>query len=76
LARQISNSPITVKSGTSFEKLVVSDIAYGQISMNNKNNPITLSKNRYISLAGDIYLKTADTDTLRYYPVREVRGED
>jgi hypothetical protein len=58
------------------EKVVVSDIAYGQISMNNKDNPITLSKNRYISLAGDIYLKTADTDTLRNYPVREVRGDD
>jgi S-layer protein (TIGR01567 family) len=73
---QISNSPITVKRGTSFEKLVISDIAGNKISMNNKDNPITLSKGKYISLAGDIYLQTAYTDTLRYYPVREVRGDD
>ena len=73
---QISDSPISVKGGTSFGNLVISDVAYGRISMKNKDNPIKLSKNKYISLAGDIYLKTADADTLRYYPVREVRGDD
>ena len=68
---QISNSPISVKGGASFGKLVISDIAYGQISMKNKDNPITLSKNKYVSLAGDMYLKTADSDSLRYYIVKE-----
>ncbi|MFZ3149668.1 MAG: S-layer protein domain-containing protein [Methanothrix sp.] len=68
---QISNSPISVKGGASFGKLVISDIAYGQISMKNKDNPITLSKNKYVSLAGDMYIKTADSDSLRYYIVKE-----
>jgi len=73
---QISNSPISVKGGASFGKLVISDIAYGQISMENKDNPITLSKNKYVSLAGDIYLQTADSDSLRYCIVREVQDAD
>ena len=73
---QISNSPISVKGGASFGMLVISDIAYGQISMKNKDNPITLSKNKYVSLAGDIYLQTADSDSLRYCIVREVQDAD
>lgn len=69
---QLSDSPISVTDGTSFGKLVISDITGTHISMNNKDNPITLSKHKYTSLAGDIYLKTADSDSLRYYIVREV----
>ena len=73
---QLSDSPISVTDGTSFGKLVISDITGTHISMNNKDNPITLSKHKYTSLAGDIYLQTADSDSLRYYIVREVRGAD
>lgn len=69
---QLSDEPISVKEMTSFGKLTISDIGARQISMNNIGNPITLSKNKYISLAGDIYLQTADFDQLRYYIVREV----
>ncbi|TFH49545.1 MAG: tetratricopeptide repeat protein, partial [Methanothrix sp.] len=73
---QLSDSPISVTDGTSCGKLVISDITGTQISMNNKDTPITLSKHKYTSLAGDIYLQTADSDSLRYYIVREVQDSD
>jgi len=63
---QLSASPISVIDGKAFGKLMISDITGNYISMNNKDNPITLSKNKYVSLAGDIYLQTADSDSLRY----------
>jgi S-layer protein (TIGR01567 family) len=69
---QLSDEPISVKEMTSFGKLSISDIAASRIIMNNIGNPITLSKNKYISLAGDIYLQTADSNQLRYYIVREI----
>jgi hypothetical protein len=69
---QLSDDPISVKETTSFGKLTISDIAPGRISMSNIGNPIRLSKNKYISLAGDIYLRTADSDQLRYCIVREI----
>jgi len=69
---QLSDEPISVKEMTAFGKLTVSDIAASRISMNNIGNPITLSKNKYVSLAGDIYLQTADSDQLRYCLFREV----
>jgi S-layer protein (TIGR01567 family) len=72
---QLSFSPISVTEGTSFGKLVISEITGDHISMNNKDNSITLSKNEYVSLAGDIYLKTADSDSLRYYIVKEITRE-
>jgi S-layer protein (TIGR01567 family) len=68
---QLSDSQISVTDGKAFGKLVISDATGNHISMNNKDNPITLSKHKYISLAGDIYLQTADSDSLRYYIVRE-----
>lgn len=72
---QISDSPISVAGGTAFDRLMISDIAGDHISMNNKDNPIKLSKNKYVSLAGDIYLQTADSDSLRYYIIRQIVRE-
>jgi len=69
---QLSDEPISVKEMTSFGKLTISNSGPRQISMNNIGDPITLSKNKYVSLAGYIYLQTADSDQLRYYIVREV----
>ena len=69
---QLSDEPISVKEMTSFGKLTITDIAANHIAMSNIGNSITLSKNKYVSLAGDIYLRTADSDQLRYYIVREV----
>ena len=72
---QLSASPFPVKEKTSFGKLVISEITGDHISMNNRDNPIKLSKNKYVSLAGDIYLQTADSDSLRYYIIRQIVRE-
>jgi len=72
---QLSASPISVTDGISFGKLVISEIAGDHISLNNKGNPIKLSKHKYVPLAGDIYLQTADADVLRYFIVRKIVGE-
>jgi S-layer protein (TIGR01567 family) len=69
---QLSDDPISVKETTSFGKLTISDIAPGRIAMSNIGNPVRLSKNKYVSLAGNIYLRTADSDQLRYCIVREI----
>ncbi|MDQ1261565.1 MAG: hypothetical protein QG575_746, partial [Euryarchaeota archaeon] len=72
---QLSDSSISVADGTAFDRLMISDIAGDHISMNNKDNPIKLSKNKYVSLAGDLYLQTADSDSLRYYIIRKIVRE-
>jgi hypothetical protein len=43
--------------------------------MDNKDNDITLSKNKDTSLMGVIRIKTADSDTLRYYIYKAVTIE-
>ncbi len=72
---QLSASPISVTDGISFGKLAISEITGDHIFMNNKDNPIKLNKNKYVSLAGDIYLQTADSDSLRYYIIRQIISE-
>lgn len=69
---QISEIPISVAEGTAFDRLVISNVMSDQISMENMNGPITLSGNKDMTLAGDISIKTADSDSLRYYICRDV----
>ena len=69
---QISNSPIAVSRGTCFDKLTISDVTDRSIVMNNIDQTITLSRDKRASLAGDILIRTADSDSLRYYIVKEV----
>lgn len=69
---QISQSPISVSRGTSFDKLTVFDVTDRSIVMNNIDQTITLKRDKNIALAGDIRLLTADSDLLRYYLVKEV----
>jgi S-layer protein (TIGR01567 family) len=69
---QISDSPISVAEGTAFDKMVISYVTSEQISMENRDSPITLSRHRDIPLAGDISIKTADSDSLRYYIYKEL----
>jgi S-layer protein (TIGR01567 family) len=68
----ISDSPIAVSRGTCFDKLTVSDVTDRSIVMNNIDQTITLSRDKRVSLAGDILIRTADSDSLRYYIVKEV----
>jgi S-layer protein (TIGR01567 family) len=66
---QISDIPIEVKADTQYEKLTIRtvDAVAGTITMDNKDNAITLSKNKETILMPGINLRTADNDTLRFY---------
>ena len=51
------------------------DATNGVITMDNKDNAITLSKNKDSALMAGIKIKTADNDTLRYYIYKAVTIE-
>ncbi len=66
---QISDTPSEVKADTQYDKMTIRtvDATAGTITMDNKDNAITLSKNKDTALTGDIKIRTADNDTLRFY---------
>jgi S-layer protein (TIGR01567 family) len=66
---QISAEATEVKADTQYDKMSITsvDANAGTITMENKDNAITLSKNKDTALMGGISIKTADNDTLRYY---------
>ena len=66
---QISDTPTEVKADTQYDKMTIRtvDATAGTITMDNKDNAITLSKNKDTALTGDINIRTADNDTLRFY---------
>jgi S-layer protein (TIGR01567 family) len=73
---QISESPISVARGTSFDKLTVSEVTDRSIVMNNIDQTLALSRDKNIALAGNLCIRTADTDFLRYYLVKEDSPSD
>jgi S-layer protein (TIGR01567 family) len=66
---QISDTPKEVKADTQYDKMTIStvDATAGTITMDNKDYAVTLSKNKDATLTGDIKIRTADNDTLRFY---------
>jgi len=57
-----------------YGKLSVStiDSTTGTITLDNKDNAITLSKNRNIEIFPGIFIRTAANDTLRYYLYKNI----
>ena len=70
---QISEVATEVKVDTEYDKMRIATVTSDTISMDNKDNIVTLSKNKVISLMGDIKIKTSDQDIIddanpqRYY---------
>jgi S-layer protein (TIGR01567 family) len=70
---QISEKPISISTGQQYGEMSVRSIdpVTETIILDNKDRPITLSKNKDIKLMGDIYIRTADQsdsdNPLRYY---------
>ncbi len=66
---QISDTPTEAKADTQYDKMTIRsvDATNGVITMDNKDNAITLSKNKDSALMAGVKIKTADNDTLRYY---------
>jgi hypothetical protein len=70
---QISEKPMLISTGQQYGEMSVRSIdpATETITLDNKDRPITLSKNKDIKLMGDFYIRTADQSDfdypLRYY---------
>ena len=72
---QISDTPTALKSEQQYDKMSIRNVdATGMsVTMDNKDNQVTLSKNKDVVLMQNIHIKTADQDTmnantpLRYY---------
>jgi S-layer protein (TIGR01567 family) len=70
---QISDTAADVSENTEYDKMNIQTVTADTITMNNKDNDITLSKNKDIRLMGGIGIRTADQDDisaknpLRYY---------
>ncbi|NPV61458.1 MAG: S-layer protein [Methanotrichaceae archaeon] len=74
---QVSDTASDVEVDTEYEKMRISSVSADSITMDNKDNSITLSKNKDTALMPDIAIKTADQDTitaedpLRFYIYKE-----
>uniref|UniRef100_UPI00351C09B6 S-layer protein domain-containing protein n=1 Tax=Methanomethylovorans sp. TaxID=2758717 RepID=UPI00351C09B6 len=66
----ISNEPLVIESDDSFGALDVTTIGDNSLVLTNPDD-ITLTKNKEIALAGNMFFKVADADDLRYYPYAE-----
>ncbi len=78
---QISDSATSVKVDDEYGKMRVATVTAEGITMDNKDNSITLSKNKQIELMEGVKIKTADQDDvtaenpLRYYIYKDVTIE-
>ncbi len=72
---QLSEKTKEIKVDTQYDKMTIRsvDASAGIITMDNKDNSITLSKNKDVVLAGDLGIKTADNDSLRFYLYKTVK---
>ncbi len=74
---QLSDMPRDVSEDTDFDKMTIQTVTADSITMNNKDNDITLSKNKDISLMVGMGIRTADQDVinkdnpLRYYVYKD-----
>ncbi len=68
---QISGDYITLESGDNYGEMEVDSFSDTSIEMSNED-AISLTKDKEIELMGDVGIKVADSNTLRYYPFVEV----
>jgi S-layer protein (TIGR01567 family) len=74
---QISDTATSIEAGTKIEKMTVSNVDFREgemsIEMDNRDNSITLGKNKRVQLMKDFFIRTADQDDvtmsnpLRFY---------
>ncbi len=78
---QISDVATEVKVDTEYNKMRIASVSADTITMDNKDNTVTLSKNKDIELMGDVSIKTSDQDVIddanpqRYYIYKDVTIE-
>ena len=78
---QISEVATEVKVDTEYDKMRIASVSADTITMDNKDNTVTLSKNKDITLMGDVKITTSDqsviddANPLRYYISKEMTIE-
>ncbi|MDD3246698.1 MAG: S-layer protein domain-containing protein [Methanosarcina sp.] len=71
---QISDDYIEINNGDVFDEMEISTVSESGITMKNDDD-IGLGDDDTIDIMGDIKFKTADSNTLRFYPFVEVDSE-
>ena len=66
----ISNEPLKIEGDDTFDALEVKTIGVDSLILKNKDD-MTLTKNKDIKIAGNMFFKVADANELRYYPYAE-----
>ena len=71
---QISDAPTEVMADTQYDMMTIRtvDATNGVITMDNKDNAITLSRNRSVSLMPGICIRTANSKILRFYIYKSI----
>jgi len=57
---QISDTPIEVKADTQYDMMRIATVTADTITMDNKDNTVTLNKNNDVKLMGNIHIITSD----------------
>ncbi|AKB76395.1 S-layer family duplication domain protein [Methanosarcina lacustris Z-7289] len=70
---QISDDYIEINNGDTFGEMEITGISESGITMKN-NDDIGLGKDDTVDIMGDVKFKTANSDTLRFYPFVEVES--
>ncbi|KKH97491.1 hypothetical protein EO95_05820 [Methanosarcina sp. 1.H.T.1A.1] len=71
---QISDDYIEINNGDTFDEMEITSVSESGITMKNDDD-IGLGDDDTIDIMGDVKFKTADDNTLRFYPFVEVEGE-
>ncbi len=75
---QVSDTPSDVEVDTEYDKMRIKTVSADTITMDNKDNSITLNKNKDTALMAGIGIRTADQDEitaenpLRFYIYKEI----
>lgn len=68
---QISDKYIEINNGDNYDEMEITSASENGITMKNDDD-IGLGKDKTIDIMGDVKFKTADSNTLRFYPFVEV----
>ncbi|MFV9629942.1 MAG: S-layer protein domain-containing protein [Methanosarcinales archaeon] len=71
---QISEDFKKIEEGDSYGNMEIDSVTKNYIKMSNDGS-MTLGKGDTISIMGDIKIKVADDDTVRFYPFQEIKVE-
>lgn len=75
---QISEKPLKIKVDSQYGKMTITsvDATEGIIIMNNKDNTVTLSRNKDTKIMPGVNIKTADDEVFRFYIYQPINNSE